>query len=219
MTGTKAVFLEDWARETGRNFLRFDYSGHGQSRGAFEDGCLGDWIADAREIITALTDGPQVLVGSSMGGWVALSLARDMGPKVAGLVGIAAAPDFTEDAMWDAFSATQREALMRDGRIELPTEYDDQPYVITRKLIEDGRRQLLLRDPLSLDCPVRLLHGTADVDVAQSVPLRILAHAQCADMELTLVKGADHRFSEPDNLAQIVAAVDAVTKRVAPTGG
>ncbi len=215
MTGTKAVFIENWARETGRDFLRFDYTGHGQSSGEFQDGCLGDWIRDAREIIEALTEGPQILVGSSMGGWVALSLARDMPDRVAGLVGIAAAPDFTEDAMWEGFSAAQRATLLSEGQIALPTEYDDAPYIITKRLIEDGKDQLVLRRPLSLACPVHLLHGTADADVAQSVPLRILEHATCDDLQLTLVKGADHRFSTPDNLAQIVATVEIVTDRLA----
>ena len=207
MTGTKAVFLEDWAKSQGRDFLRFDYTGHGASSGAFEDGCIGDWIRDARDIIGALTGGPQILVGSSMGGWIALSLARDWPEKVAGLVGIAAAPDFTEDSMWANFDADQRAALERDGRVEIPTEYDDQPYVITRKLIEDGRRRLLLRDPLPLRCKVRLLHGTADADVEMSVPLRLLAHADCDDMALKLVKGADHRFSEPGPLQEIIGAI------------
>lgn len=162
-----------------------------------------------------MTEGPQILVGSSMGGWVALSLARDMPDRVAGLVGIAAAPDFTEDAMWEGFSAAQRATLLSEGQIALPTEYDDAPYIITKRLIEDGKDQLVLRRPLSLACPVHLLHGTADADVAQSVPLRILEHATCDDLQLTLVKGADHRFSTPDNLAQIVATVEIVTDRLA----
>lgn len=211
MTGTKAVHLENWARERGRAFLRFDYTGHGKSSGAFEDGCIGDWIRDAREIVAAMTEGPQILVGSSMGGWIALSLARDWPEKVAGLVGIAAAPDFTEDSMWAGFDEAQRAALLRDGRVEIPTEYDDAPYVITRRLIEDGRDRLVLRDPLRLACPVRLLHGTADEDVAMSVPLRLLEHADCENMQLTFVKGADHRFSAPGPLEEITRAIEAVT--------
>jgi len=210
MTGTKAQFLEDWARQAGRAFLRFDYTGHGASSGAFEEGCIGDWIRDAREIIGALTEGPQILVGSSMGGWIALALTRDWPEKVAGLVGIAAAPDFTEDSMWAGFDAAQREQLLREGRVEIPTEYDDDPYVITRKLIEDGRDHLMLRDPLPLRCPVRLLHGTADADVEMSVPLRLLDHAECEDMQLTLVRGADHRFSDPGALREILRAIEAV---------
>ena len=215
MTGTKAEYLEAWAQKAGRSFLRFDYTGHGQSSGRFEDGCIGDWARDAQEIIEAKTDGPQVLVGSSMGGWVALLIAKRMPQRVAGLVGIAAAPDFTEDSMWAAFSEAQRAALVRDGQVELPSDYDDGPYVITRKLIEDGRDQLVLRDALMLPFPVRLLHGTADTDVSMSVPLRIVEHVDAPDLHLRLVKGADHRFSGPAELALITSAIEEI-EEVAP---
>ncbi|WP_114964789.1 alpha/beta fold hydrolase [Alkalilacustris brevis] len=208
MEGTKALHLEAWARARGRAFLRFDYSGHGQSSGAFEDGCIGDWAADARAAVSTLTEGPQVLVGSSMGGWIALLLARAMPERVAGLVGIAAAPDFTEDSMWADFDAEQRAALVRDGRVELPSDYSDDPYVITRRLIEDGRDNLVLRSPLPLPCPVRLLQGTADVDVPVSVALRLLEHIDAADVRAVLVKGADHRFSSPECLYLITTSVE-----------
>lgn len=203
MTGTKAQFLEDWARERGRAFLRFDYSGHGESSEDFLDGCIGDWFEDALAAITTLTRGKQVLVGSSMGGWISLLVARAIPERVAALVGIAAAPDFTEDSMWDGFDAAQRAALERDGQVALPSEYSDEPYIITRRLIEDGRTRLVLREPLSLPFPVRLLQGSADEDVPPSVALRLFEHADSPDMRLTLVKGADHRFSEPDNLAHL----------------
>ncbi|HDR27301.1 alpha/beta hydrolase [Rhodovulum sp.] len=211
MTGTKARHLEAWARAEGRAFLRFDYSGHGQSSGAFADGCIGDWAADARAAITALTEGPLVLVGSSMGGWIALLFARAMPERVAGLVGIAAAPDFTEDSMWAGFTEDQRARILAEGRIEIPSAYADRPYTITRRLIEDGRANLVLRTPLRLPFPVRLLQGTADEDVPVPVALRLLDHMDCADARLTLVKGADHRFSEPDNLALIEAAITDLT--------
>jgi len=214
MTGTKAIALEAWAKARGKAFLRFDYSGHGQSSGTFEDGCIGDWAADAVAAIGALTTGPQVLVGSSMGGWISLLVTRALADRVAGLVGIAAAPDFTEDSMWAAFSEDQRVALMRDGRIGLPSEYSPEPYVITRRLIEDGRDNLVLRAPLSLPMPVRWLQGTADFDVDPSVALRLLTHAEGPDIRLTLIKGADHRFSTPDCLRQIEAAVDDVLARI-----
>jgi pimeloyl-ACP methyl ester carboxylesterase len=206
MEGTKALHLEAWARAQGRAFLRFDYSGHGQSSGRFEDGCIGDWAEDARAAL-ALTEGPQVLVGSSMGGWIALLIAREQPGRVAGLVTVAAAPDFTEDGMWAGFDADQRAALETVGRVELPSDYSDEPYVITRRLIEDGRTRLVLRRPLSLSFPVRFLQGTADADVSQDVALRLLAHAEGEDMRLTLVKGADHRFSTPACLALIEQAV------------
>ena len=207
MTGTKAVHLQAWAEATGRAFLRFDYSGHGQSSGDFLDGCIGDWAADAQAAIAALTTGPQVLVGSSMGGWIALLTAKAMPERVAGLVGIAAAPDFTEDLMWAGFSEAERAAVMA-GRLEQPSDYSNEPYIITRKLIEEGRNQLVLRDALPLPFPLRLLQGTADVDVPPSVALRLLDHAESPDARLTLVKGADHRFSTPECLDLMVAAVE-----------
>jgi len=210
MTGTKAAYLSDWAATRGRAFLRLDYSGHGQSDGAVEDGAIGDWFEDARSALDALTEGPQILVGSSMGGWIALLLARAVPGRVAGLVGIAAAPDFTEDSMWAGFDARQRAVLMGEGRITLPSEYDAKGYTITRRLIEEGRKRLVLRDPLPLPFPVRLLQGTADTDVPPAVALRLLDHATGPDIRLTLVKGADHRFSTPDCLALIGAAIDEV---------
>ena len=212
MEGSKALFLEAWAKAEGRAFLRFDYSGHGQSSEDFVEGCIGDWAADAQEIVSALTDGPQILVGSSMGGWISLLLARLMPGKVHALVGVAAAPDFTEDSMWESFDEGQRETLLRNGRVELPSEYDDGPYIITRKLIEDGRNQLVLRAPLPLPFSVRLLQGTADEDVDVSVALRLLEHADGDDIRLTLVKDADHRFSTPECLAMIVSAIEEVSR-------
>ena len=200
MQGTKALHLAAWARQSRRAFLRFDYSGHGESGGRFEDGCIGDWAEDARAMIEALTDGPQVLVGSSMGGWIALLLARSMPQRVAGLVTIAAAPDFTEQGFWAGLDPAQREILMRDGRIETPSDYSDEPYVITRHLIEDGRKRLVLNQPLPLPFPVRLLQGTADADVPVDWALRLLDHASGPDIRLVLVKDADHRFSTPECL-------------------
>lgn len=208
MDGTKALYLEHWAKARGRAFLRFDYSGHGQSSEDFLDGCIGDWAEDAAEAVATLTMGPQILIGSSMGGWISLLLAKRMPERVAGLIGIAAAPDFTEDSMWDGFNADQRRELVKTGQVALPSDYSDEPYIITRRLIEDGRTQLVLRDPLRLPFPVRLLHGTDDADVAVSVPLRLIAHAECADMQLTLIKGADHRLSTEANLAQLIETVE-----------
>ncbi len=210
MTGTKAFHLEDWANARGQAFLRFDYSGHGSSSGDFLDGAIGDWFEDAAAVITALTAGPQVLVGSSMGGWIALLLARAMPNRVAGLVGIAAAPDFTEDSMWAGFSLEQRDMLMTQGQVALPSEYSDAHYIITRRLIDEGRGHLVLRDPLPLPFPVRLLQGTADADVPPSVALRLLDHASGPDIHLTLVKGVDHRFSTPHCLGLITAAIEDV---------
>lgn len=202
MEGTKAVYLEDWARAQGRAFLRLDYSGHGQSSGEFTDGSIGEWAEDAHAVIEAVCKGPQLLVGSSMGGWIALLLAKRIPERIVALVGIAAAPDFTQDSMWDGFSADQQAELMNEGHVALPSDYGD-PYIITRKLIEEGRDQLVLRSPLNLPFPVRLLQGTADADVDLSVALHLLDHASGDDIRLTLVKGADHRFSTPECLTLI----------------
>ncbi len=211
--GTKALYLEEWAARRGRAFLRFDYSGHGQSSGDFLDGSIGDWFEDALAIIDALTFGPQILVGSSMGGWISLLVALSAPQIVAGVVTIAAAPDFTEDDMWAGFDARQRERLLVDGQVELPSDYSDDPYVITRKLIEDGRKNLILRSPVPMPFPVRFLQGTDDADVDRSVADRLLHQAKGEDIRLTLVKGADHRFSSPDCLALIVHSLEDVIAR------
>ncbi len=213
MDGTKAIHLEAWAKSRGRAFLRLDYSGHGQSSGDFLDGSIGDWAEDAEQAITELTRGPVVLVGSSMGGWISLILATRLKEKICGIVGIASAPDFTEDDMWDGFDAVQRVQLAQQGHVALPSDYSDEPYIITRRLIEDGRNNLVLRSPLALPYPVRFLQGTADTDVDVSVALRLLDHASGDDIRLTLVKDADHRFSTPDCLALIETSVVQVLER------
>lgn len=210
MGGTKALFLEDWARRQGRAFLRFDYGGHGASSWDFAGLGIGDWTADARAAVDTLTEGPQVIVGSSMGGWIALLLARDRPERIAGLVGVAAAPDFTEDLILPALTAADRAAFDRDGFVARPSGYSDDPYLYTRALIDQGRANLVLRAPLALPFPVRLLQGTADADVPPSVALRLLDHASGPDIRLTLVKDADHRFSSPACLAMIAAAVEDV---------
>lgn len=207
MTGTKAIYLQDWAEAAGRSFLRFDYSGHGASSGDFLDGAIGDWFEDALAVIDAVTSGPLVLVGSSMGGWISLLVARTIPARIAGLVGIAAAPDFTEDSMWADFTDAQRAEIMAKGQIALPSEYAEVPYIITRRLIEEGRNRLVLREPLALNFPTRLLQGTADIDVPPAVALRLLDHATGPDIRLTLVKDADHRFSTPASLALITDAI------------
>ncbi len=207
MEGTKALFLEGWAQGHGRAFLRFDYSGHGQSDGFFEQGTIGAWAEDALAMLD-LTEGPQVLVGSSMGGWIALLMARARPEKVAALVGIAAAPDFTEDGLWNDLSDAERHEMATTGQVMRPSVYADEPYVYTRALVEDGREHLVLRHPLVLPFPVRLLQGAADHDVAPEVALRLFDHAESPDMRLTLVKGADHRFSSPECLALLASTLE-----------
>ncbi len=210
MQGTKAIALEEWAKAQGRAFLRFDYSGHGESDGAFRDGCIGDWAMDAKAAIEALTEGPQILVGSSMGGWISAILTREIGEIIAGFVGIAAAPDFTEDSMWAGFSPQERATLMEKGVVDVPSDYGD-PYPITKRLIEDGRDNLVLRSPLPMPFPVRLLQGTMDEDVARSVALSLLDHIDGEDLSLTFVKGADHRFSTPECLALMIDMIEQVS--------
>ena len=212
MGGQKAMHLDAWARRTGRAFLRFDYSGHGQSGGDFLDGCIGDWAEDAGQIIQARMAGPQVLVGSSMGGWISLLIAKHLPQRVAGLVTIAAAPDFTEDSMWAGFTEAQIEDMANKGVVHLPSAYGD-PYPITWKLIVEGRKRLVLRDDIPLPFPVRFLQGTADEEVGLSVALRLMERGRSPDMRLTLVSGADHRFSDPDCLALIEASVEEVLAR------
>jgi pimeloyl-ACP methyl ester carboxylesterase len=206
MEGSKATAFEAWAQAQGYDFLRFDYSGHGQSSGAFTEGSIGEWAADAQAAIATLTAGPQILIGSSMGGWISLLLAKRIPERIAGLVGIAAAPDFTEDSMLADFTPAQREAMQRDGVVYLPSGYGE-PYPITAKLIEDGRNNLVLREPLNLPFPTRLFQGTEDGSVKQSVPLKLLKHAACEDIQLTFLNGEDHSFSTPRCLGVVQDAV------------
>ncbi|WP_299687456.1 alpha/beta hydrolase [uncultured Tateyamaria sp.] len=209
MEGTKAIHLEAWCRARGQAFLRFDYSGHGQSSGRFEDGCIGDWAEDTVAALATLTEGKLIVVGSSMGGWQALLYARAHSERVAGLVTIAAAPDFTEDGYWANFTDAQKAALKRDGQVEMPSDYME-PYIISQRLIEDGRNQLVLRTPLPLPFPVRCLQGTSDTAVSTETAVRLLEHADSPDMRLTLVKDADHRFSDGPCLGVIEDAIQDV---------
>lgn len=200
MTGSKAEFLAGWCEARGTPFLRFDYSGHGTSGGRFEDGTIGRWAEDAATVIAACAPGPQVLVGSSMGGWIALLLAARRRVPVRALVGIAPAPDFTEDLMWAEFSAEQREAILRDGVWMRPSEYGA-PYPITRALIEDGRDHLLLRGAIAIEAPLRILQGQRDPDVPWRHALRIAEAVAGDDVRVQLVKDGDHRLSRPQDLA------------------
>lgn len=209
MEGTKAIHLETWCKARGQAFLRFDYSGHGQSSGTFEEGAIGDWHEDTLAAIDALSDGDLVVVGSSMGGWQALLLSKARAGRIKGLVTIAAAPDFTEDGYWANFSDAQKEALDTIGHVELPSDYME-PYIITKRMIEDGRNHLVLRDPLPLPFPVRFLQGTNDTAVTRETALRLLDHAESEDMRLTLVRDGDHSLSDPRSLDLITQAITEV---------
>jgi pimeloyl-ACP methyl ester carboxylesterase len=209
MQGSKALALRDHCAARGQAFLRLDYSGHGASAGRFEDGTIGQWAADALAVFDALTSGSQVLVGSSMGGWIALLLARQRRDRLAGLIGLAPAPDFTERLMWPALPPSQQAALMRDGIIHLPSQYGE-PTPVTRALIEDGRRQSVLVQPLDLPCPVRILQGMADPDVPWRHALRLVEALAGGDVRLHLIKDGDHRLSRPEDLRLLAQTLDAL---------
>ncbi len=213
MTGTKAMALEAACKDAGRAFTRFDYFGHGASSGAFTEGTIGRWSEDAIAVLDELTEGPQALVGSSMGGWIMLLAALARPGRVHALVGIAAAPDFTEDLMWEVLDDSMKESLARDGVYYEPSEYGEEPYPITMRLIEEGRDHLLLRAPIPLHCPVRLIHGLEDPDVPWDQSLRLARALESPDVTLTLVKDAVHRLAEPRDIARLVAAVEEVCGR------
>jgi pimeloyl-ACP methyl ester carboxylesterase len=189
--------------------LRFDYSGHGASGGDFLLGTIGVWSADALAAIDAKTEGKLILIGSSMGGWLALLAALKRPERIAGVIGIAAAPDFTERLMWDAMTFEERARIMRDGVLQIPSQYGD-PTPVTRELIEEGRTHLLLGGPILLDCPVRLLHGQADPDVPWEMASRIAERLVSTDVELSLIKDGDHRLSRPRDLALLRRALEAL---------
>jgi pimeloyl-ACP methyl ester carboxylesterase len=210
MTGNKAVFLDDYCRRCGRAYVRFDYFGHGASGGDFAQGTVGRWTEDAVAVIDALTQGPQILVGSSLGGWLMLLAALARRDRVQALVGIAAAPDATEDLLWPRLDPAQRNELMTNGSVTLPSEYDPAGYTYSRTLIEEGRRHLLMRGTIGLDCPVRLLHGVQDTSVPWQTSLRLAERLASRDVALTLVKDGDHRLSTPADLARLGRTLDAL---------
>ncbi len=214
MIGAKATMLDSWAADSDRSFTRFDYFGHGESSGAFVEGTIGRWTEDALAIFDACTDGPQILVGSSMGGWVSLLVALARPERVKGMVLIAPAPDFTEDLMWDQFSDDIK-ALLNDGKIyEQPSLYDDNPYLISPQLIEDGRQHLLLRKPIEVTCPIRILHGMQDIDVPWRRSLTLVDQCTSDDISVTFVKNADHRMSDEINLSRLRAMVTSLCEEV-----
>lgn len=204
MEGAKALALDRWAEQHGRAMLRFDYGGVGASGGEFEAQALADWRDDALAMVDQVAEGPVVLVGSSMGGWLMLLAALARPDRVVGLVGIASAPDFTS---W-GFSQEQKMAILQDGRIEEPSLYDDQPYVTTREFWQSGESLRLLHAPIEVDCPVRLLHGQADADVPWVYSLEIMKLLRSADVQTVLIKDGDHRLSRPGDIALLIATVN-----------
>jgi pimeloyl-ACP methyl ester carboxylesterase len=218
MQGTKALALDTWAAEHGRSSVRFDYSGHGESSGDFADGTIGRWLEESLAVFTQFCRGPQVLIGSSMGGWMALLLAREIarrrnaggnsGASLAGLVLIAPAPDFTEELMWKGFSPEIRAEIEAKGVWLRPSEYGDgSPYPITRALIEEGRNHLLLGSKIDVGCPVRILQGAQDPDVPWKHAFALVHRLPAEDVVLTMIQDGDHRLSRPQDIARIIAAV------------
>jgi pimeloyl-ACP methyl ester carboxylesterase len=213
MKGTKALALDAWAAEHGRACVRFDYSGHGESGGKFIDGTIGRWLEESLAVFEQFCRGPQVVIGSSMGGWMALLLAREVakrsqGASLAGLVLIAPAPDFTEELMWKGFSPAIRQEIESKGVWMRPSEYGDgSPYPITRALIEDGRHHLLLGGSIEVGCPVRILQGAKDPDVPWRHAFSLAHRLPADDVVLTMIQDGDHRLSRPQDIARIIAAV------------
>jgi pimeloyl-ACP methyl ester carboxylesterase len=215
MRGTKAEALAHWAQDTGRACVRFDYSGHGESDGKFIDGTIGLWLAEALAVFDACCRGPQVLVGSSMGGWLALLLVLALRKRsqagaeasVAGLVLIAPAVDFTEELMWRRFTPEIKRELEEKGQWARPSEYSPEPYLVTRQLIEEGRSHLILGGMIETGCPVRILQGVEDPDVPWRHAVELVSRLASDDVVLTLVKDGDHRLSRPEDIERLIRAV------------
>jgi pimeloyl-ACP methyl ester carboxylesterase len=214
MKGTKAAALDQWAGANGRACIRFDYSGHGESEGDFIDGTIGRWLEDSIAVFESCARGPQILVGSSMGGWLALLLARELKARaselegsLAGLVLIAPAVDFTEELMWKKFSPQIKREIETTGAWRRPSQYSEESYVITRGLIEEGRKHLLLGGLIETGCPVRILQGVQDPDVPWQHAVDLSSRLARDDVVLTLVKDGDHRLSRPEDIERLIAAV------------
>ena len=210
MAGTKAAALDAWARERGRAYTRFDYFGHGRSSGTFAEGTVSRWLDDALAVLDQITEGPQVLVGSSMGGWIATLVALRRPARIAGLVLIAPATDFTEELIWKNLPEAARRDIMDRGGWLRPSAYDPEPYPITRALIEDGRRHLILGAQVGVRAPVRVLQGMADPDVPYTHALKLVSHLPADDVTLSLIPGGDHRLSRPQDLAMMIQAVESI---------
>jgi pimeloyl-ACP methyl ester carboxylesterase len=212
MKGTKAAALDDWAYAQGRACVRFDYSGHGESGGDFADGTIGQWLEESVAVFTQFAKGPQVVVGSSMGGWLALLLAARLralkgSAPIAGMVLIAPAVDFTEELMWKPFSDAIKREIEDKGFWMRPSQYSEAPYPITKKLIEDGRKHLLLGGLIETGCPVHILQGVLDPDVPWKHAENLVSHLAGSDVVLTLIKDGDHRLSRPEDIERLLSAV------------
>ena len=214
MKGAKAQALDQWAKQQGRACIRFDYSGHGESGGKFSDGTIGRWLEESCAVFSTCCEGPTIAIGSSMGGWISLLLARDLRAgrlrtkaELTGLVLIAPAVDFTEALMWQRFPPEIRKQIEETGSWRRPSQYSDEAYLITRQLIEDGRKHLLLGALIETGCPVRILQGVKDEDVPWEHAVSLVSRIARDDVVLTLVKDGDHRLSRPEDIERLLAAV------------
>lgn len=215
MLGSKANFLDAWAAQAGLAFLRHDYSGHGESGGAFRDGTISLWLEESLAVFSAFSSGPQIIVGSSMGGWIALRLIeelqkRGMAGRVAGLVLIAPAPDFTSELVEPKLTHEQRRQIAERGYMEEPSDYSPQPYIYTGALLEDGKANLVLNGVIQTDCPVHILQGMQDQDVPYTHALRLVDHLPVDDVTITLVRDGDHRLSRPQDLELLARTVSSM---------
>ncbi|HLJ63751.1 MAG TPA: alpha/beta hydrolase [Stellaceae bacterium] len=209
MTGTKARALDAWCQARGQAFLRFDYFAHGASSGAFRDATIGRWRSDALLVLDGLTEGPQVLVGSSLGGWLMILAALARPARVHAMIGIAAAPDATEDLMWKRFPPELRQRILKEGEARLPSSYAEGGTLLTRRLIEEGREHLVMRGPIPIRAKTRLLHGMKDPDVPWQTSLALAEKIESKDVEVTLVKEGDHRLSSEADLARLMRVLEA----------
>ncbi|MBO1038296.1 alpha/beta hydrolase [Brucella pituitosa] len=215
--GTKAVILDEWAEQTGHSALRFDYSGHGESGGDFNQGTISRWLDESLAVYAKYTQGPQILVGSSMGGWIALRMAQELkkgGKSPAGIVLIAPAPDFTAELVEPSLTEAQKRDLIENGYFEEPSEYSPNPYIYTRALIEDGRHNLVLKGIIETGCPVHILQGMQDEAVPYKHALKLVEHLPVDDVTLTLVRDGDHRLSRPQDLELLIRTVSGLAERI-----
>lgn len=218
MLGTKAVVLDEWAQKTGHPALRLDYSGHGESGGDFNQGTISRWLDESLAVYAKYAQGPQILVGSSMGGWIALRMAQELkkaGNSPAGIVLIAPAPDFTAELVEPSLTEAQKRDLIEKGYFEEPSEYSPNPYIYTRALIEDGRQNLVLKGIIETGCPVHILQGMLDEAVPYQHVLKLVEHLPVDDVTLTLVRDGDHRLSRPQDLDLLIRTVSSLAERVA----
>lgn len=214
MAGTKAIFLGELCQARGQTFTRFDYFGHGQSSGDFNQGTIGCWLSDTLSMIDQVTEGPLILVGSSMGGWLMCLAALARPERIYGLIGVASAPDFTEELIWATLTDSQRQAFLSQGIIQTPSQYEKQGFPITLQLVEEGRSHLILPKKLPIKCPVHLIHGDGDRDVPAELSQRLANNIQSREVTLTFIKGGDHRLNTPLALGRLSSLLNELSQEI-----